>query len=60
MEKEVTPPSMPPYIRADVVSYNKCNKVFHGYAELGESTKGWFYGFKLHISEKRPLFDVHT
>jgi len=27
----------------------KCNKVFKGYAELGKSTMGWFYGFKLHL-----------
>jgi len=25
----------------------KRNKVFKGYAELGKSTMGWFYGFKL-------------
>ena len=25
------------------------NKVFKGYAELGKSTMGWFYGFKLHL-----------
>ena len=27
----------------------KRNKVFRGYAELGKSTMGWFYGFKLHL-----------
>lgn len=27
----------------------KRNKVFKGIAELGKSTIGWFYGFKLHI-----------
>ena len=27
----------------------KRNKVFKGYAELGKSTMGWFYGFKLHL-----------
>lgn len=27
----------------------KHNKVFKGYAELGKSTMGWFYGFKLHL-----------
>src|SRR5699024_11445486 len=25
------------------------NKVFKGIAEVGKSTMGWFYGFKLHI-----------
>lgn len=25
------------------------NKVFKGLAEIGKSTKGWFFGFKLHI-----------
>ncbi len=30
------------------------NKVFSGIAEIGKSTYGWFYGFKLHmvINEK--------
>ncbi|MFC3361603.1 IS982 family transposase [Pedobacter fastidiosus] len=27
----------------------KRNKVFRGIAEVGKSTMGWFYGFKLHI-----------
>ncbi len=27
----------------------KRNKVFKGAAELGKSTMGWFYGFKLHL-----------
>ncbi len=27
----------------------KRNKVFKGMAEVGKSTMGWFYGFKLHI-----------
>lgn len=27
----------------------KRNKVFKGMAELGKSTMGWFYGFKLHL-----------
>lgn len=27
----------------------RSNKVFKGLAKLGKSTKGWFYGFKLHI-----------
>ena len=27
----------------------KRNKVFKGYADLGKSTMGWFYGFKLHL-----------
>ena len=25
------------------------NKVFQGLAALGKTTKGWFYGFKLHL-----------
>jgi hypothetical protein len=40
----------------DATSINVChnkrirsNKVFEGFAELGKTTKGWFYGFKLHI-----------
>jgi len=28
----------------------KRNSVFKGFAELGKSTMGWFYGFKLHIA----------
>ena len=27
----------------------KANKVFKGTAEVGKSTMGWFYGFKLHL-----------
>ena len=27
----------------------KRNKVFKGYAVMGKSTMGWFYGFKLHL-----------
>lgn len=27
----------------------KRNKVFKGIANIGKSTMGWFYGFKLHI-----------
>ena len=27
----------------------KRNKVFKGYAAMGKSTMGWFYGFKLHL-----------
>ena len=27
----------------------KRNKVFDGYAQVGKSTMGWFYGFKLHL-----------
>jgi hypothetical protein len=27
----------------------KRNKVFHGLAQTGKSTMGWFHGFKLHI-----------
>jgi hypothetical protein len=27
----------------------KSNKVFYGLAKLGKTTKGWFYGFKLHL-----------
>lgn len=40
----------------DATSINIChnkrirsNKVFEGFAELGKTTKGWFYGFKLHV-----------
>ena len=40
----------------DSTSLNVChtkrirsNKVFKGLAKLGKSTKGWFFGFKLHI-----------
>ena len=25
------------------------NKIFKGLAEIGKSTMGWFYGFKLHL-----------
>jgi hypothetical protein len=25
------------------------NKVFKGFAEIGKTTKGWFFGFKLHL-----------
>ena len=36
------------------------NKVFRGLAELGKTTKGWFYGWKLHIiiNEKGSLIRV--
>lgn len=27
----------------------KRNKVFRGYAEVGKSTMGWYFGFKLHL-----------
>ena len=27
----------------------KRNKVFNGYAEIGKSTMGWYFGFKLHL-----------
>jgi hypothetical protein len=35
------------------------NKVFKGIAEIGKSTIGWFYGFKLHIiiNDKGELLD---
>ena len=40
----------------DSTSVNVChakrisrNKVFNGVATIGKTTKGWFYGFKLHI-----------
>lgn len=35
------------------------NKVFKGIAEIGKSTMGWFYGFKLHIivSDKGEILD---
>jgi hypothetical protein len=26
------------------------NKVFEGFAEIGKTTTGWFYGFKLHLT----------
>ncbi len=37
----------------------KRNKVFKGYAEIGKSTMGWFYGFKLHLicNEKGELIN---
>ena len=34
------------------VCHNKrirSNRVFKGYAEIGKSTMGWYYGFKLHL-----------
>jgi hypothetical protein len=36
------------------------NKVFKGLAELGKTTKGWFFGFKLHllVDEKGNLMRV--
>lgn len=36
------------------------NKVFRGLAELGKTTKGWFFGFKLHlvINEKGQLHKI--
>lgn len=39
----------------------KANKTFKGIAELGKSTMGWFFGFKLHISinEKGELTGVY-
>lgn len=51
----------------DVTSLNVChpkrisrNKVFKGLAELGKTTKGWFFGFKLHVivDEKGNLMRV--
>jgi hypothetical protein len=40
----------------DATSINVChskrirrNRVFKGFAKLGKTTKGWFYGFKLHL-----------
>ncbi len=35
------------------------NKVFKGMAEIGKSTMGWFYGFKLHLvcNDKGELLD---
>jgi hypothetical protein len=35
------------------------NKVFKGIAQIGKSTMGWFYGFKLHIiiSDKGEVLD---
>jgi hypothetical protein len=38
----------------------KSNKVFKGLAKIGKSTKGWFFGFKLHIiiDEKGNLINA--
>lgn len=38
----------------------RANKVFKGVAKLGKTTKGWFFGLKLHIviSEKGELINV--
>ncbi|MBO7454451.1 MAG: IS982 family transposase, partial [Alphaproteobacteria bacterium] len=48
----------------DSTSLNVChpkriyrNKVFKGLAERGKSTKGWFFGFKLHIDNKGNLMN---
>jgi hypothetical protein len=37
------------------------HKVFKGFAALGKSTMGWFFGFKLHliINEKGDLLSAH-
>lgn len=37
----------------------KANKVFQGIANIGKSTMGWFYGFKLHIivNDRGELLD---
>ena len=37
----------------------KRNKVFKGMAEIGKSTMGWFFGFKLHLvcNDKGELLD---
>jgi len=37
----------------------RCNKVFKNIANIGKSTMGWFYGFKLHIivNDKGELLD---
>ena len=37
------------------------HKVFKGFAALGKSTMGWFFGFKLHliINEKGELLSAH-
>jgi hypothetical protein len=43
------------YCPISISSYKKTNnaihshKVFKGIAEIGKTTKGWLYGFKLHI-----------
>ena len=36
------------------------NKVFQGFAKIGKTTKGWFYGLKLHlmVSDKGELVNV--
>lgn len=38
----------------------KRNKVFKGCGEIGKSTMGWFYGFKLHLicNEKGELINI--
>ncbi|MBO7454663.1 MAG: IS982 family transposase, partial [Alphaproteobacteria bacterium] len=48
----------------DSTSLNVCHpkriyrdKVFKGLAERGKSTKGWFFGFKLHIDNKGNLMN---
>lgn len=37
-----------------------CNKVFKGLARLGKTTKGWFFGLKLHlvINEKGQMINL--
>lgn len=51
----------------DATSINVChgkrirrNKVFKGLAEIGKTTKGWFFGFKLHvvINEQGEIYSV--
>ena len=49
----------------DSISLNVChpkriyrNMVFKGIAKRSKSTKGWFFGFKLHIDDKGNLMNV--
>lgn len=36
------------------------NKIFKGFAEIGKTTKGWVFGFKLHlvINTKREIMNI--
>jgi len=46
-------------IRACHIKREKQNKVFKGFAEKGQCSIGWFYGFKLHIviNDKGEIID---
>ena len=63
----LTPPSLSNIYFIDSSSLAVCsnkrisrNKVFKGLAQIGKTTKGWFFGFKLHIiiDEKGNLVRV--